>query len=475
MSKFNVAKKPNKTKTYEGGDTYVKNPLEEWMNFLFSSKMDNGFYKTSSTQQNRFIDLTKKVIEKYGATFVAKCAFFARNELGMRSASQLVAAMLNDETFDRKRQFFKNFMHRADDPAEVFAAVDMLNSKRSHALIRGTSDFISSLGEYQIMKYQMKNKRYNMYDIVNIVHPKSKVVDDFKNNRLAPADTWEVGISTGSTNFKTLVEQKKLGYLALIRNINNLFKENVDKHWIQTILCPQLTNPTTIKKSLVFPYQIYTTYKNLNAHNFDVDHALDEAFIIACGNMPKLNGKSLVMLDVSGSMDDKYGDNSILSIKQAGACYAAALCFNSHCDFVKFGNNAKRLEYFCAENAFGLIDKMCENDNCGYGTDISSAFKMIANKKYDRIFLISDMQTITTSVTWVYSVPGIDTYNKYCAKNGRTLLYSFDLGNYRSQVVNPNNPNVHLMTTLNDHVFKMLKYIESGGNLYNYINDNFNF
>lgn len=475
MSKFNAVKKPNKTKSYEGGDNYVKNPLEEWMNFLFSSKMDNKFYETSSMQQERFIGLTQNVIEKYGATFAAKCAFFARNKLGMRSASQLVAAMLNNETFDRKRQFFKSFMHRADDPAEVFAAVDMLDSKRSHALIRGTSDFISSLGEYQIMKYQMKNKRYSMYDIVNIVHPKSKVVDDFKNNRLAPADTWEVGISTGSTDFKTLVEQKKLGYLALIRNINNLFKEDVDKHWIQTILCPQLINSTAIKKSLVFPYQIYTAYKNLNVHNFDVDYALDTAFTIACGNMPKLNGKSLVMLDVSGSMNDMYGDNSVLSIKQAGACYAAALYFNSNCDFVKFGDDAKFCIYSRAENAFRLIDKMCANNNCGYGTNISSAFSVIANTNYDRIFLISDMQTIDARRTWYNTVSGIDTYNKYCAKNGRTLLYSFDLGNYHSQVVNPNNSDVHLMTALNDNIFNMLKYVENGGKLYNYINDNFNF
>lgn len=480
MSKFNEKIKPERSMSYEGGENYKKDALEDWMNFLFSSKMDNAFYESADTQQARFIELTNLVIDKYGAEFAGKCAMFSRNELGLRSVAQLVAAMLNGQSFERKRDFYKAFCHRPDDMSEIFAAVDMLGGKRSHAMIRGFADYMSGLSEYSVMKYQMKGKRYNMYDLINIIHPKHSngVIDDYMNGKLEAADTWEVNISTGQDNWKNMVEGNRLGYLALIRNLNNILDEDVDDEWIKRNLVDQLINEVSIKKSLVFPYQIYTAYRNLKVQNFAVITALDTAFRIACGNMPKLEGNSVIMLDVSGSMDDRYGDKSSLTIKEVGACYAAALYINGNCDFIKFGNRAKSATFKKACGPFQVIREMCENDNCGYGTDITPAFGLINDKKYDRIFVVSDMQVMGEQNRfwgWGNSVDGMSNYRSYCAANGRAILYSFDLGNYSNQIANPNNHDVHLMTALNDNVFKMLEYVENGGKLYDYINENYHF
>ena len=222
MSKFNEKIKPERTMSYEGGKNYKKDVLEDWMNFLFSSKMDDGSYENAATQHTRFIELTNLVIDKYGAEFAGKCAMFARNQLGMRSVSHLVAAMLNGQSFERKRDFYKAFCHRPDDMSEIFAAVDILGGKRSHAMVRGFADYMSGLSEYNLMKYQMKGQRYNMYDLINIIHPKSDIVDDYMNGKLEAADTWEVNISTGKDSWKNMVEGNRLGYLALIRNLNNI-------------------------------------------------------------------------------------------------------------------------------------------------------------------------------------------------------------------------------------------------------------
>lgn len=476
MSKFNENKSKNMTENYEHGNSYKKNPLENWMNNIFSNKLDDKFYESSTVQMENFIKLTEEVLNEYGPVFVAKCAMFSRNELGLRSVSQLVAAMLNGQSFERKRDFYKAFCHRPDDMSEIFAAVDMLGGKRSHAMIRGFADYMSGLSEYNLMKYQMKGKRYNMYDLINIIHPKSGIVDGYMNGKLEAADTWEVNISTGKDSWKNMVEGNRLGYLALIRNLNNILAEDVDDEWIKRNLVDQLINEVSIKKSLVFPYQIYTAYRNLNVQNFAVITALDAAFRIACGNMPKLEGNSVIMLDVSGSMEDRYGNKSNLTIKEVGACYAAALYINGNCDFVKFGNRAKSTTFKKACGPFQVIREMCENDNCGYGTDIAPAFSLISDKKYDRIFVISDMQVMARQYTyWGDSTDSMCNYNNYCAAHGRTILYSFDLSNYADQIANPGNPDVHLMTALNDNVFKMLKYVENGGKLYDYINDNYHF
>lgn len=476
MSKFNENKSKNMTENYEHGNSYKKNPLENWMNNIFSNKLDDKFYESSTVQMENFIKLTEEVLNEYGPVFVAKCAMFSRNELGLRSVSQLVAAMLNGQSFERKRDFYKAFCHRPDDMSEIFAAVDMLGGKRSHAMIRGFADYMSNISEYRLMKYQMKGKRYNMYDLINIIHPKGYAIDGYMNGRLEAADTWEVNISTGNDSWKNMVEGNRLGYLALIRNLNNILSEDVDDEWIKRNLVDQLINEVSIKKSLVFPYQIYTAYRNLNVQNFAVITALDTAFRIACGNMPKLEGNSVIMLDVSGSMEDSYGNKSNLTIKEVGACYAAALYINGNCDFVKFGNHAKSATFKNACGPFQVIREMCENDNCGYGTDIAPAFGLISDKKYDRIFVVSDMQVMARQYTyWRDSTDGMCNYNNYCAVHGRTILYSFDLSNYADQIANPGNPDVHLMTALNDNVFKMLEYVENGGKLYDYINDNYHF
>jgi len=487
MAKFNKTVKTEKVASYEGGEVFEKNPVEDWINFLMSSYLENQFYESASDQMNRYMDLTREVAEKYGWEFVAKSAFFSRQVLGMRSISEFTAAILNNQTFDNKRAYFRNFLKRPDDVSEVFAAIDMLGDKRSHALVRGAGDYLSSLKDYQLGKYKLKGKEYNMYDLINITHAHSATIDKYKAGTLETPDTWETAISGSksdeekSQNWQRLVEENKLGYLALIRNLRNIVNSSPDADWIEEYLVPQIKNKVAIKKSLVFPYQIYCSWKNYGIRNISIDAALDRAFRIACGNMPKMDGRTVIVLDVSGSMENKLSSNSQLTLKEVGAVYAAAMFVNCNADFIKFGNDAKRIKLNKLDSIFNLVEKMYANDNCGYGTDIVPAFRLM-NEKYDRIFLVSDMQIMNKNGSrqyWgCYSEwqNGIETYNGYCkAYKCHPHMYSFDLSNYSTQAENPNNPRIHLLTALNDTLFKMLPYIENGNSLVDYINNNFSY
>lgn len=464
--------------SYEGGATYAKNSLEEWINMLFSDFMESGFYETHTARQKRFEKLTDAIIKDFGAEFAAKVAIFARNELGMRSISQFVAAKLNAENFSRKRDFFRGYPHRADDVAEVFAAIDKLQGKRSHACVRGFKDYLSGLDVYTLGKYKMNNRTYNMYDCINITHATSAAINDYKAGWLETPDTWEVAISTAANEesknkeWKRLVEENKLGYMALIRNLRNILNcGEISSAWIQEYLVPQLTNERAIRKSLVFPYQIYSAYKNMQIRNMDVAAALSAAFHIAIGNLPELDGDTCIILDVSGSMDAPISVRSQISIKEAGAVYAASIMLqNPNCDFVKFGNNAKAFKYNMLGNIFDVIDAMVANDDCGYGTDVVPAFELLS-RHYDRIFLISDMQVMMHYNYWARRRATADSaYKEYCKNYGQAELYSFDLGNYHTQTSNPDNPHIHLCTALNEKVMKFISLLEDGDSLFDYIN-----
>lgn len=479
MSKFNKTKtsaQPNAV-TYEGGDAFEKSLEQDWLNNLFSNMLENRFYESGDEQMNRYIQLTQKMLEKYGAKFVGRAAYFARNELGMRSISQLTAAMLNPVQFEGKRDFFKNYMKRPDDVSEIFAIVESLGDKRSHALVRGAGDYISGLSAYQMDKYAMRRKNWSMIDLINITHAKSDIVDKFYNGVLEKADTWEQKISAAkdedekNANWRELVEGGKLGYLALIRNLNNILNAGVNEDWIVSYLVPQLTNADKIHKSLVFPYQIYTAYKNLEVREVNTCFALDKAFRESVKNVPGLDGTSLVVLDVSGSMEDPISSHSNMTIKEVCACYAAAIyLFNPNSKFIKFGSYAKQCHYNRLDSVFTLIKKMQENDDCGYGTDIISVWEML-DQHYDRIFLFSDMQVMIPS-WWSYTkgTSAIDAMNDYMRQYGRTHVYSVDAGNYSTQISSPLRGDLTLLTGFSDKVFSFIKLLEDGENLIDYIN-----
>lgn len=480
MAGFNKVKTRNsQVQSFEGGTVYEKFPVDAWINMLFSSFMEDTFYETTEDQQERFEELTQIIANTYGYEFVAKAAVFARNELGMRSISQFVASWLNNKTFKNKRAFYRNFMHRPDDVAEIFAAVDQLNSKRSHALVRGAADYISSLNENTLAKYKLNSRTYNMYDVINITHAHSHAIDLYKADKLAAADTWEVNISAKTDKidrdqeWKRLVENHKLGYMALIRNLNNILSiEDIDNAWIIEYLVPQIIDKEAIKKSLMFPYRFYTAYKNLKTHNTYVVAALGTAFTYASQyNAPQFDGNSVIILDVSGSMMDPISFNSDITIKEVGACFAVALWLaNPYCPVIKFGNNAKFAKLNHLDNPFILIEKLCENDNCGYGTEIVPAFELLnkefSSEAYDRIFIISDMQVMDDNSWYSYQGSAIKNYHKYF---GQKVCYSFDLGNYHTQLLSPRD-HIRYVTTLNDQVFKFIGLLESGINLIDYIN-----
>lgn len=494
--KFNKNQIPkNITTTHEGGVAYTRDVNDALMNFLFSSYLEDQYYESAEEQQARFIQLLNEVAEKEGYKFIGKLAHFARNEMGMRSIAELAAAWLNDKPMQNKREFYREFFHRPDDVGEVFSAVEMLKQKRSHGLVRGAKDYISNLNDFTLGKYKMNRKQYNMYDIINITHAWSPSIQKYKDNTLEVPDTWETKISSAenetqkANEWKRLVEEGKLGYLALLRNLRNI-KENGEKagwysiNWIDKYLVPQLTNEVAIRKSLVFPYHIYAAAKalafkdykgyNNSIYSRQVDFgnlsisllaALDKAFRLSIANMPRMDGKSLIILDVSGSMEDMFSANSIFSIAEICAVYAAAIYVNNDADFVKFGTNHKFCKFSKTGNIFALINKMKQNDWCGYGTNIIPVFDALESK-YDRIFLFSDMQVMNSYVS-----PHSNYLHYLKRVNGHSPIYSFDCGNYHSQLTNPNSHIIKYFTGLNEKIFKFIELYESGINIIDYINE----
>lgn len=483
MGKFND-KQANvgRTVSYEGGAVYEKDFTDELTNFMFSSLMQDAYYESAEEQQKRLVALLDRAYDMYGARFIAKLAHFSRNEIGLRSVSEFAAAYLNSKQFEGKRDFYKGYFRRPDGVAEVCGAIDALGDKRSHAFVRGAGDYISGLSAYQIDKYKMTGKVYNMFDLINLTHAHSAAIDDYKRGTLKPAGTWEQRISAAKSkeekesSWRELVEDGRLGYLALLRNLRNICACSfATPGWLSEFVSPQLIDSVKIKRSLVFPYQIYFAYKAMEGSMpLPILTALNTAFTIAVGNMPELAGTSVVILDVSGSMNSPISPMSDMTIKEVGAVYAAAIYLgNPHVDFYKFGSEAKKRDYARNMMPFDLIKAMQDEEGCGYSTKIVKVFEKL-DVHYDRMFVISDMQVMDISSAYHWEDRDVDVaYKRYRREFGDSRIYSYDLGNYSTQLTKPADDSIRYITALNDNVMKFIGLLEQGVSVVDYINDSY--
>jgi 60 kDa SS-A/Ro ribonucleoprotein len=104
--------------------------------------------------------------------------------------------------------------------------------------------------------------------------------------------------------WKKLVEQ--MSWTQLRMNLNTLQRNDVFKdEAVTAYIVQRLRDPAAIRKSRVFPYQLLTTYQTVKATGElprSIIDALHDAMEEALANVPTIEGKTAVLVDVSGSM-----------------------------------------------------------------------------------------------------------------------------------------------------------------------------
>ena len=203
-----------------------------------------------------------------------------------------------------------------------------------------------------------------------------------------------------------------------------------------------------IKKSLVLPFRFITAFNELAKMNMNTGQALislSKAVDISLNNVPKFEGSTLVVLDVSGSMNGKPSE--------IGSLFAAVLLKNNNADFIKFSDNAKY------ENVNTLDSTITISSGIKFangGTNFHSIFQ-VANKPYDRIIILSDMQG------WIGGNSPMKSFKEYKTRTGANpFIYSFDLNSYGNMQFPENK--VFCLSGFSDKVFNIMALLEKDKN-----------
>lgn len=469
MARFNKKSQGTKTINLAGGVSYSVKTEQEIISILLTSLLQNQFYRGADSTESKLVDLISKVKDK---TLIAKAAIYARKTFGMRSITHVVGAEIGKlcKGEEWTKNYFYSSVYRPDDILETLSCyLNKYGFPLPKAMQKGFAKKLSEFNEYQLAKYSGKTKSLKMVDAVNLLHPKnSPALKKLMTGKLESAETWETGLvkagqeSESEEDLKTakaevwekLLTQNKLGYLALLKNLRNILQQAPN---YVDLACSKLTDSESIKKSLVFPFRYLRAMKELQSQSSSrkIITALSIATEISLENCPSFDGKTLVVLDESGSMTT--GKCGTLSCAEVGAMLAAILYKKNDADFLTFSDNARFLNIDSTSSVLSLINGIYF---VGGGTDFSSIFSTIKNK-YDRIFIISDMQGQEEVFI------SFELYKKKTGANPK--LYGIDLTGYGTLMF----PGKHITTIsgFSDKIFDLIKLIESeGGDLIKEIN-----
>lgn len=468
MSKFNTTLPKQKTLTENlaGGQAYAASDELALVSLLLTSFVNDQFYRNAQNSLDELRNLASKVKDK---EFVAKAAIYARDRFGMRSITHALAGELTSHLSGMEwgKNFYDKVVVRVDDMTEILSyylayKTNKDNPKFPNALKKGFAKAFDKFDGYQLAKYKGENKEVKLVDIVNIVHPiptqrNKEALELLIKGELKSVDTWESKLSQAgqvaeseedlaslkADAWKSLISERKIGYFALLRNLRNIISQAPDA---VPAACELLTDERLISKSRVLPFRFATAYEEIGKLGSSTEVrnvlvAINKALDISVANVPKFDGDTLVVLDVSGSMSGKPSEIASL--------FGAILAKSNNCDVMTFSTNSQYKSYNPMDSVMTIRSGF---RFAGGGTNFKSIFQN-ANKKYDRVIILSDMQG------WIgYNTPSAE-FAQYKKKfNANPYVYSWDLAGLGTLQFPENN--VFALAGFSDKVFQIMSLLE---------------
>lgn len=512
MSRYNTKKpisKPKIVENHQGGTGYTLSPKLELVGIL-ANDFGKTYYEKLNDREVRLSNLIKE-ISKTDPTFVAKALVYTRSVIGQRSVTHFSAPYLipylsgthlSSRIFTRrdKNKNIGGLIYRLDDMAEIISAYKQINGEKAplpSGLRKGFKSVLENATEYELAKYQLKGKEYSLIDLVRLIRPKpqdknkeayrkliegtlkqfdtvedknvnsgQKVAKAVKSGEISKQEGEKILQKEKESNYSELIKERKIGYLALIRNLRNIISNTSD-----TVLLNEtaklLVDESMIRKSLIFPHQIDLAMEILLLEGVSIPtkilQALNEAYELSIPNLTELfpDGKTAVVIDTSGSMGGGFGSGYIQCeggtirkspLSKAGLI-GATLVKGIRADLYQFSTTCKVIKYNPLDTVNTIKQSVINSSGqVGYGTYYDSIFKTLKPGGYNRIFIISDMQggdNITRNSSF-------QTYKKV---NGDPHIYTIDIRGYGTTMFKPNSRLYQLFGYSKD-IYELVKKVE---------------
>lgn len=472
MSKFNT-EATIKTTNRSGHAAYSMQDKDKLITQVLTSFFnEKKFYGDNSDD---IIETLKRVIVN-DPEFVSKLAVFARREFNMRTISHVMIGYLANipEGKPYVKATVKGAILRGDDATEIMSFyLNNFGKPIPNSLRKGLKEALLKFDAYTLAKYKGEGKTVKMRDLLCLCRPTPKDEEQSKNFKkllegtLETPYTWETELSSkGNTKevWEELIASGKVGYMALLRNLRNIITagpSNLDA------CLKKIADPEAVAKSKQLPFRFLSAYqacKSIGASTKVYD-AIEDAAEASIGNIDRIPGKTVIAIDVSGSM--VYGS---ISGNSDIRCRDIAMLFgviaNKLCEdaiVVKFDTSLKTVSW---SHRGGIISTALGETANGGGTNMSLPFKyMIKNHiDCDRIIILSDNECNSESWNWrlrredggkVVQVLA----DKYRSMTGKDIwVHAIDLQGYGTQQFA--GKKVNIISGWSEKVFEFIHLVE---------------
>jgi hypothetical protein len=235
MAKVNVKEKAALDKTHEGATVRDLNAEQELKRSVMACMLwEDQFYECGQQIATRL----KKLVAKVDDAKVAAMAIEARTRMKLRHAPLLLCRELARKRSTILAETLATVIDRADELAEFVAMYwDGKRQPLAAQVKKGLARAFPKFDAYQLAKYDRAGA-VRLRDVLFLCHPKPRDAEQAEvwrklaEGTLETPDTWEVSLSAGKDKRETwerLLRERKLGALALLRNLRNMERVKVDR------------------------------------------------------------------------------------------------------------------------------------------------------------------------------------------------------------------------------------------------------
>lgn len=455
--------------------------------------LNGTFYATAKDQLDAVLDLATKCEPE----FVAKVAVYARHQGSMKDMPALLCAVLAVKDGELLQKVFGHVINNGKMLRNFVQIVrsGVVGRKSLGTMPRRlVRQWLAERSMDQLFHASLGQKP-SLRDVIRMVHPKPadaqranfyayligkpfdreqlpdevRQLELFKNDEASLPDiNFQFLSALPLTSAEWRVIAQRASWTTLRMNINTFQRHGVfDCDETTMLIAERLADPQRIIKAKAFPYQIMTTLLNIR---YDAPgilrDALEQAMEIATANVPALPGKTVLAIDVSGSMHSpvtgyRQGSTSATTCLDAAAVMAAAvLRRNPGATVMPFHWQVEPVQLDPNKSIVSISQRLRELPSGG--TNCSVVLKELNRKRAsaDTVIYFSDNESWIDADPNSMSTGTLREWRRFKVRNPKAKLVCIDIQPYTT-VQAPVADDVTHVGGFSDQVFDVLREVTS--------------
>ncbi|WP_069812710.1 TROVE domain-containing protein [Streptomyces sp. TP-A0874] len=491
------------TATHEGGAGFLRDEKSELFLLAVTNMVgQDTFYETGRRRDDRYSALVRELAVQ-DPQWAASLLSWLRQEANLRTAALVGAAEFTRGRLDAQapghsRQVIASVLRRADEPGELLAYwTSRYGRNLPKPVKRGIADAVQRLyTERNLLKYDTATKGYRFGDVLELVHaspaadkpwqgPLFKHAIDRRHGREGQIPTdlrmvakraeltalplaerralldrpegreelaqagmaWETlaGWLQGPMDAKVWEAViPSMGYMALLRNLRNFDEAGVSDATAEAV-ADRIADPAEVARSRQLPFRFLAAYRH--APSLRWGHALEQGLGHSLAGVPVLPGRTLVLVDRSGSMFYGISERTQLNRADSAAVFGTAVALRAErADLVEFGTTSRRIRTRRGESVLRVLERFT---NLG-GTNTTEAVRT-HYRGHDRVLIVTDEQAS-------YHYDGDPT----AVVPPHVPVYTWNLAGYQAGHGPSDGGNRHTFGGLTDAAFRTVPLLERG-------------